>query len=86
MVFESIAGGLVKAALPKVAGAIATVVKNKLYPTQLEKALEAGLQESGAFSIGQKVNNAVFQSWETKEREAFLAALLEHPDVQRELQ
>ncbi|MBW4579266.1 MAG: HEAT repeat domain-containing protein [Tildeniella nuda ZEHNDER 1965/U140] len=86
MVFESIAGGLVKAALPKVAGAIATAVKDKLHPTQLQRSLEIGLRESGAFDRGQKVNNAVFYHWEPGRTDTFLAALLNHPDVQRELQ
>jgi HEAT repeat protein len=86
MVFESIAGGLVKAVLPKVAGAIATAVKNKLNPTELEKALRVGLQKSGAFDRGQKVNNDVFYRCTDKEADTFLASLLEHPDVQCELQ
>ncbi|XGV97858.1 MAG: NACHT domain-containing NTPase [Leptolyngbya sp. BL-A-14] len=86
MVFEAIAGGLVKAALPKVAGAIATVVKHELNPTELEKALKVGLQQSDAFDRGQKVNNTVFYRWTDKDADTFLAALLEHPDVQRELQ
>ncbi len=86
MVFELIAGGLVKAALPKVAGAIATAVKHKLHPTEFEKALKVGLQQSGAFDQGQKVNNAVFYHCDDKQADTFLAALLEHPEVQRELQ
>jgi hypothetical protein len=86
MVFESIAGGLVKAALPKVASAIATAVKHKLNPTELEKALKVGLQQSGAFDRGQKINNAVFYRCTDKDADAFLAALLDHPEVQRELQ
>ncbi|MEP1061016.1 MULTISPECIES: NACHT domain-containing protein [Cyanophyceae] len=86
MVFESITGGLVKAALPKVASAIATAVKHKLNPTELEKALNVGLQKSGAFERRQKVNNAVFYRCTDKDADTFLAALLEHPEVQRELQ
>ena len=86
MVFELIAGGLVKAALPKVAGAIATAVKNKLNPTELEKALKVGLQKSGAFDREQKVNNTVFYRCTDKDADTFLAALLDHPEVQRELQ
>ncbi|MBW4692347.1 MAG: HEAT repeat domain-containing protein [Lyngbya sp. HA4199-MV5] len=86
MVFESIAGGLVKAALPKVAGAIATAVKDKLHPTQLQRSLTVALQESGAFDRGQKANNRVFYYWEPGRTDKFLAALLEHSEVQRELQ
>ena len=84
--FELIAGGLLKAVLPKVAGTIATAVKNKLNPTELEKALKVSLQKSGAFDRGQKVNNDVFYRCTDKEADTFLASLLEHPEVQRELQ
>ena len=86
MDFGLITGGLLKAALPKVAGAIATAVKDKLHPNELQRSLTVALQKSGAFDRGQKVNNAVFYRCTDKEADTFLAALLEHPDVQRELQ
>ncbi|WP_181357482.1 HEAT repeat domain-containing protein [Stenomitos frigidus] len=86
MVFEAIAGGLVKVALPKVAGAIAKAVKDKLNPTELQRALEVGLKESGGFDRGQKARNPVFYRSTDKDTDTFLAALLEHPEVQRELQ
>ncbi|MBW4470693.1 MAG: HEAT repeat domain-containing protein [Stenomitos rutilans HA7619-LM2] len=86
MVFESLAGGLVKAALPKVAGAIATAIKHKLHPTELERSLKVGLQQSEALERGQKVNNAVFYHCTDKDADTFLATLLEHPETQRELQ
>ncbi|PSB28424.1 hypothetical protein [Stenomitos frigidus] len=68
------------------AGAIAKAVKDKLNPTELQRALEVGLKESGAFDRGQKARNPVFYRSTDKDTDTFLAALLKHPEVQRELQ
>ncbi|MBD2020668.1 HEAT repeat domain-containing protein [Leptolyngbya sp. FACHB-36] len=86
MDFMLVAGGLLKAVLPIVAKTITEAAKNKLSPTELQKALEAGLQESTALDIAQKVQNPVFYRCGDKQTDTFLARFLEHSGVQAELQ
>ncbi|NJL20173.1 MAG: hypothetical protein HC895_04015 [Leptolyngbyaceae cyanobacterium SM1_3_5] len=80
-----IAGGILKAALPQVAKVVATAAKNKLNPSELQIAIEAGLHKAEALKLEQKIQN-VFYRCDDKQTSDFLRKLLEHPGVQRELQ
>jgi predicted NACHT family NTPase len=81
-----IAGGLLKAVLPKVAVAIAQAISHKLNPTDLQRALEAGLEASEALKIGQQMKYPVFYRCDDKARDIFLAKFLEHSGTLWELQ
>lgn len=81
----AIAGGILKAVLPPVATVVVNAAKNKLNPSELQIAIEAGLHEAEALKLEQKIQN-VFYRCDDKQTSDFLKKLLEHPGVQRELQ
>jgi HEAT repeat protein len=82
----AIAGGLLKAALPSVAKTVAAAVQNKLNPTEIQTAIEAGLRESNALTIEQKIHNPVFGRCDGQKMRVFLEELFASGAVQRELQ
>lgn len=82
----TIGGSLVKAALPSISKAIVSKVSSKLNPTDLQKALEAGIKAATTQEKSLAVDQYLFYHCDDKETDTFLARAFEHSGVQGELE
>src|SRR6476469_1834549 len=82
----TIGGGLVKAALPHISKAIVSKINSKLNPTDLQKALEAGINAAIAQEKSLAISQSLFYYCADKETDTFLTRAFEHSGVQGELE